>query len=62
MSTSKDGGRNVEEVFTKHGRPAFRVRCDVKLPTAKLAFSLVGIIKAFETSAIRRGNGGKNMA
>ena len=62
MPKCKDGGRNVEEVFTPTGQSGYRVKCNVTLFTLKQALSLRAIITSFETSALRRGNGGKNVA
>ena len=57
---SKDKGRIVEEVFTPTGK-RYQVKCNVIFDDLKLALALRGIITSFETSAVRRGNGGKNL-
>lgn len=51
--------RAVEEVFTPAGK-GYRVNCGtVVLPKLSQAVALIGIIHSFETSATKRGNGGK---
>ena len=57
---SKDKGRIVEEVFTPTGK-VYQVKCNVRLSSLKQALSLREIIRSFETSPTRRGNGGKNL-
>ena len=56
----KDKGGLVEEVFTTTGKK-FQVKCNVTLNDLKQALALRAIITSFETSATRRGNGGKNV-
>ena len=56
---SKDKGRIVEEVFTPTGKQ-YRVKVNVVLNDLRQALALRAIITSFETSALRRGNGGKN--
>ena len=50
----------MEEVFTPMGK-RYQVKCNVILDDLRLALALRGIITSFETSAIKRGNGGKNL-
>ena len=57
---SKDKGRIVEEVFTPAGK-RYQVKANVILNDLKQALALRAIISSFETSALRRGNGGKNL-
>jgi len=57
---SKDKGRIVEEVFTPIGKQ-YRVKVNVVLNDLRQALALRAIITSFETSALRRGNGGKNL-
>jgi len=57
---SKDKGGLRRKVFTATG-PGFRVKCDVVLGDLKQALALRAIITSFETSALKRGNGGKNL-
>jgi len=57
---SKDKGRIAEEVFTPTGKQ-YRVKVNVVLNDLRQALALRAIITSFETSALRRGNGGKNL-
>lgn len=50
----------MEEVFTPTGKQ-YQVKCNVKLNDLKQALALRAIITSFETSAMKRGNGGKNL-
>ena len=40
---------------------SWRVKCDLSFDDAKVALALRAIILQFETSAIRRGNNGKDL-
>lgn len=57
---SKDKGGFVEEVFTPSGKK-YIVKSRTVLYSMRQALALRGIITAFETSAVKRGNGGKNV-
>jgi len=57
---SKDKGGLVEEVFTPKGK-RYKVKVNVELFDLKQALALRSIVTSFETSALRRGNHGKNV-
>jgi len=57
---SKDKGGLVEEVFTPAGKQ-YVVKSRVVLTNLRQALALRSIISSFETSAMKRGNGGKNL-
>ncbi len=50
----------MEEVFTVTGKQ-YKVKVNVILDDLKQALALRSIITSFETSAMRRGNGGKKL-
>jgi hypothetical protein len=58
--SSKDKGGLRRSVFTATGA-VYSVRCKADGLTLEQALSLRAIIHAFESSAIKRGNNGKDM-
>ena len=56
----KDSWQRGGQVFTASEK-GYPVKCDIVLPDWRQAQALKQIIRGFETSALKRGNNGKDL-